>query len=144
VVSGPAGCVVLLRLCSCRVSSFAAWAVESSGRVVRGLGTGMLRCVVRFSSSFPHKLANFPLHNEKAELLPVALKKDKFTCMLGIMQDARRPHCQSNHMYDTIINYMAFLSFVWFDCCFILAGNNIVCRIRFFNCMLYLSSVLPK
>jgi hypothetical protein len=43
--------------------------------VVRGLGTGVLRCVVWFLASFPYKLANFPLLNEKAELLPVAKKK---------------------------------------------------------------------
>jgi hypothetical protein len=36
---------VLLWLCSFRVSSFAAWAVELSARVVRGLGTGGLCCV---------------------------------------------------------------------------------------------------
>jgi hypothetical protein len=46
--------------------------------VVRGLGTGVLRCVVRFSASFPYKLVIFPLLNEKAELLPVAPKKKWF------------------------------------------------------------------
>jgi hypothetical protein len=34
-------------------------------------------CLYRFSASFPYKLANFPLLNEKAELLPVAPKKKK-------------------------------------------------------------------
>jgi hypothetical protein len=43
--------------------------------VVRGLGTGVLRCVVRFSASFPYKPVIFTILDEKVELLPVAFKK---------------------------------------------------------------------
>jgi hypothetical protein len=75
MVSGPACCVVSVVRLLCVV--FAAWAVESSACVVRGLGTGVLRCVVLFSACFLHELANFPLLNEKAVLLPVAPKKKK-------------------------------------------------------------------
>jgi hypothetical protein len=48
--------------------------------MVRGLRTGVLRCVVWFSASFSHKLANFPLLNKEAELLPVAPEKYGVWC----------------------------------------------------------------
>jgi hypothetical protein len=53
-VGGLAGVWMLelrlqVRFSSFWVSSFAAWAEESSTRVVRDLRTGVLRCVVRFS-----------------------------------------------------------------------------------------------
>jgi hypothetical protein len=74
-VLGPACCVVLFRLSSFRVSSLAACAVESLARVVHGLETAVLHCVVWLSASFSYKLANFPLLNEKKELLPGFSKK---------------------------------------------------------------------
>jgi hypothetical protein len=57
-----------------------------SARVVRGLGAGVWRWVVRFSVSFPYKLTKFPSSYEKAVLLPVASKKK---LMLFQLQDQR-------------------------------------------------------
>ena len=63
----------------------AAWAVRPSTCVVRGLGAGVVRCVV-VSGFRPVFLINWPIHffyiNEKSSLLPGFKKYSAFLSVL--------------------------------------------------------------